>query len=44
MQGKKEEKRKAIVDAITHCWELLDSRIFVKLVVDRVQTVIKAEG
>ena len=47
MQGEKEEKKKAIVDAIDHCWELLNSQIFVKLaesMVDRVQAVIEVEG
>jgi len=47
MNVPKDLVKKAIEEAITHCWELLDSNVFDTLagsMVDRVEAIIKADG
>ena len=47
MKGPVEVVKKAIEEAITNCWELLDSKVFDTLagsMVDRVEAIIKADG
>jgi len=47
MKGPEDLVKKAIEEAITHCWELLDSKVFDTLagsMVDRVEAIIKADG
>ncbi|RPB02212.1 hypothetical protein L873DRAFT_1674165 [Choiromyces venosus 120613-1] len=47
MKGPVDEVKKAIEEAITNCWELLDPKVFDTLagsMVDRVEEIIKADG
>ena len=47
MKGSKDVVKKKIEEAITHCWELLDSKVFDTLagsMVDRVKAIIEADG
>jgi len=47
MKGSDSEVKKVIEEAITHCWELLDPKIFDSLagsMVDRIEAIIKADG
>ncbi|RPA93676.1 hypothetical protein L873DRAFT_1815517 [Choiromyces venosus 120613-1] len=47
MKGPEHVVKKAIEEAITECWELLDSNLFDNLVgsiVDREEVIIKADG
>ena len=47
MKGSVNEVKKAIEEAIIHCWELLDPKVFDILagsMVDRVEAIIKADG
>ena len=47
MKGPKDEIRKTIEEAVTHCWELLDPKIFNNLaesMVDRIKAIIEANG
>jgi transposase len=46
MKGDVNMVKKAIVEAITHCWELLNPKVFDTLagsMVDRIETIIKAD-
>jgi len=47
MKGSVNEVKKAIEEAITYCWELLDPKVFDTLagsMVDRIEAIIKADG
>jgi len=47
MKGSEHVVKKTIEEGITHCWELLDPKVFDTLagsMVDRVKTIIKADG
>ena len=47
MKGPQDVVKKTIEEAVTHCWELLNSKIFDTLagsIVDRVEVIIKADG
>jgi len=47
IKGPVNEVKKVIEEAITDCWELLDSKFFDTLagsMVDRVEAIIKADG
>jgi len=46
MRGEVNVVKKAIEEAITNCWKLLDSRVFGTLagsMVDRIEAIIKAD-
>ena len=47
MKGSDSEVKNVIEEAITHCWKLLDPKIFDSLagsMVDRIEAIIKADG
>ena len=47
MKGSDSEVKKVIEEAITHCWELFDPKVFESLagsMVDRIEAIIKADG
>jgi len=47
MRGDVNVVKKAIEEAITNCWELLNPKVFTTLVVlmvDRIEAIIKADG
>jgi len=47
MRGDVNVVKKAIEEAITNCWELLDPKVFDTLagsMVDRIEAIIKADG
>jgi len=47
IKGADSEVKKVIEEAITHCWELLDPKVFDYLagsMVDRIEAIIKADG
>jgi len=47
MRGDVNVVKKAIEEAITDCWELLDPKVFTSLagsMVDRIEAIIKADG
>jgi len=47
MKGNFNMVKKEIEEAITHCWELLDPKVFDTLagsIVDKIEGIIKADG
>jgi len=47
MKGPKDQIKKAIEKRLTHCWELLDPKIFNNLaesMVDRIEAIIEVDG
>jgi len=47
MKGSVNEVKKAMQEAITYCWKLLDPKVFDTLagsMVDRIEAIIKADG